>query len=254
MKESTFWKIFYAAIAGLVAAVLCLVFLVEPKKTEYDMIRAIIEDISDYRTEIESWGYQVSILPRLEEEPPEQGFKHYYWNHAGPVLVLTDKNGGNWCFYSGFDQYFTQLTRTDTVKPLYSDDEAVEANKTVDLQIFKRQIGKLALRENATISEAKPYYDVEVDLQIRAFSVETGEELSLWDGGRHHCYYCSGDFAEGWLGETSFVDMEKKARYADRSIKNEVGAERLAEYYRRGLELEDRLIQLYQNTIDLKNG
>ena len=246
MRETTFWKIFCAAIAGIMAAVLCLVYLAEPKKTEYDIIRAIIQDISDYRAEIESWGYQVSVLPRMEEEPPEQGFKHYYWNHTGQVLVLTDENGGNWCFYYGFDQYFTQLTGTGTVQPLYSDDEAAEANRTVDLQIFKRQIGKPPLRDNATISEAKPCYDVEVDLQIRAFSVETGEELSLSAGGRHGCYYCSGDFAVGWLGENSFVDMERKARYEDRSIKNEAGAEQLAEYYRQGLDLQDRLTQLYQ--------
>ena len=99
MKESTFCKIFCTTVVGVVVVVLCMVYLVEPEKTEYDIIQSIIENLPDYQAEIESWGYQVSVLHRIEEEPPEWSYKHYYWNHESQVLVLTDTSGGNWCFY-----------------------------------------------------------------------------------------------------------------------------------------------------------
>ena len=244
MKESTFWKIFCTAVVGVVVVVPCMVYLEEPKKTEYDIIQSIIENLPDYQAEIESWGYQVSVLHRIEEEPPEWSFKHYYWNHASQVLVLTDKSGGNWCFYYGFDQFFTQFTSVGMTKLRYSD-EVVEANKTVDLQIYKRNASKPPLRDNTKESRTQPYYDVAVYMQIWAYSAGNGEELSTYDGWLHSCHYCSGDFSEGWLGENSFVDMEKKARYANRIIKNEISEEQLLSYYRQGLDLQDRLMQLY---------
>lgn len=79
IKESTFWKIFCAGLAGFAAAVLCLTCLMEPgrEKTEYDIIQTIIEDIPAYRAEIEGWDYQVTILSRLKEEPLERGLKRY---------------------------------------------------------------------------------------------------------------------------------------------------------------------------------
>lgn len=246
MNESTFWKIYLITVVSIMVVGFCLVCLVEPKKTEtqYDVIQTIIEDLSTYQAEIESWGYQVSVLPRMEEEPPEQGYKHYYWNHAGPVLVLTDKDGGNWCFYYGFDQYFTQFSSTDSMK-VYKSDEMTEVNRTIDFQMTKRWIGNPPLRENKSDSDTIAYYDVEVKLHIQAEPVEDGMELD-WFNSHPHNFYCCNNFVDCSLGETSFVDMEKKTRSEDRAVKNEFSAEQLLGYYQQGLDLHDRLMQLYQ--------
>lgn len=248
MKESTFWKLFCAGLAGFVVAVLGLVCLMElgREETEYDIIQAIIEDISACQTEIEGWGYQVTVLPRIEEEPESHGLKHYYWNHAGPVLMLTDREGGNWCFYYGFDQYFTQFSDTCSM-PLYKSDGQTEVNRTVELQIAKRSIGKPSLRENTKEPGTDGYYDVEVSLQIQAEPLEPGKELD-WFNSHPHNFYCSNNFVESFLGETSFVDMEKKSRNEDRAIKREFSAEQLLRYYRQGLELQDKLAGLYLKT------
>lgn len=243
MKESTFWKIFCTAIVGVVVVVLCLVYLMEPKKTEYDIIQSIIENLPAYQAEIESWGYQVSVLPRMEEEPPEQGYKHYYWNHAGPVLILMDKNGGNWCFYYGFDQFFVQFSDTSSMK-VYKSEEMTEVDRTVVLQIEKRWIGDPPLRENTNEPDVTAYYDVEVELHIQADPLDQDKELD-WFNSRPHNYYCCNNFVDCSLGETSFVDMEKKTRNEDRAVKSEFSAEQLLSYYRQGLDLHDRLMQLY---------
>ena len=245
MKESTFWKRFCAGLAGFVVLVLCLACLMElgREETEYDIIQAIIEDISAYQAEIEGWGYQVTVLPRIEEEPQSRGLKHYYWNHASPVLMLTDREGGNWCFYYGFDQYFTQFSDTCSMA-LYRSDELTEVNRTVELQIIKRRIGSPALRENTREPDTDGYYDVEVSLQIQAEPLEPGKELD-WFNSHPHNFYCSNNFVESFLGETSFVDMEKKSRNEDRSIKQEFSAEQLLSYYRQGLDLQGKLVGLY---------
>ena len=249
MKESTFWKIFCSGLAGFVMVVLCLACLMElaQKETEYDIIQAIVEDIPVYQAEIEGWGYQVTILPRMEEEPRSQGLKHYYWNHASPVLMLTDRGGGNWCFYYGFDQYFTQYSDTRSMA-LYKSDGQTEVNRTVELQIAKRSIGRPPLRANTKQPGTDAYYDVEVSLEIQAEPIEPGKELD-WFNSHPHNFYCSNNFVESFLGETSFVDMEKKSRNEDRAIKREFSAEQLLRYYRQGLELQDKLAGLY-----LKNG
>ncbi len=245
MKESTFWKLFCVGLAGFVAVVLCLVWAMEltAEETEYDIIQAIIKDIPAYQAEIESWGYQVTVLPRMEEEPQSCGLKHYYWNHAGPVLILTDQEGGNWCFYYGFDQYFTQYSDTSSMA-LYESGELTEVNRTVELQIAKRWIGNPPLRGNTKEPGTDGYYDVEVSLEIQAEPIEPGKDLD-WFNSHPHNFYCSNNFVESFLGETSFVDMEKKSRNEDRAIKQEVSAKQLLHYYRQGLELQDKLVGLY---------
>lgn len=254
MKESAFWKILCAALAGFVVLAVCLVCLMElgREETEYDIIQAIIEDIPAYQAEIEGWGYQVAILPRMEEEPQSRGLKHYYWNHAGPVLMLTDREGGNWCFYYGFDQYFTRFSDTRSMA-LYESDELAEVNRTVELQIAKRSTGKPPLRENTKKPGTDGYYDVEVSLQIQAEPLEPGKELD-WFNSHPHNFYCSNNFVESFLGETSFVDMEKKSRNEDRAIKQEISAEQLLRYYRQGLELQDKLVGLYLKGLEDGGG
>lgn len=254
MREFAFWKLFCVGLAGFVAVVLCLVWAMEltAEETEYDIIQAIIEDIPDYQAEIESWGYQVTVLPRIEEEPQSRGLKHYYWNHAGPILMLTDQEGGNWYFYYGFDQYFTQYYDTSSMA-LYESGELTEVNRTVELQIAKRWSGDPPLRENTKEPGTDAYYDVEVSLEIQAEPIEPGKDLD-WFNSHPHNFYCSNNFVESFLGETSFVDMEKKSRNEDSAIKREISAEQLLHYYRQGLELQDKLVGLYLEGLEDGGG
>lgn len=161
--------------------------------------------------------------------------------------MLTDQEGGNWCFYYGFDQYFTQYSDTRSMA-LYKSGELTEVNRTVELQITKRSMGKPPLRENTKEPGTDAYYDVEVSLEIQAEPIEPGKALD-WFNSHPHNFYCSNNFVESFLGETSFVDMEKKSRNEDRAIKREISAEQLLHYYRQGLELQDKLVGFY-----LKNG
>ena len=185
----------------------------------------------------------MSVLPRMEEEPEDRGFLHYYLNHAGPVLMLTDKDGGNWFFYYGFDQYAAQFSDMDTMK-LWHSDETTEVSRTVDLQVAKRWIGEPPLRENTNEPDTTSYYDVEVKLDIQAEPLDRSIKLD-WFNSHPHNFYCCNNFVDCSLGETSFVDMEKKTRNEDRAVKKEISAEQLLEIYQQGLDLQDRLVQLY---------
>lgn len=49
------------------------------EETECEIVRTIIEDISAYQAEIEGWGYQVTILPRLEGELAADRFDEMFW-------------------------------------------------------------------------------------------------------------------------------------------------------------------------------
>ena len=64
---------------------------------ELNIIQSIIENIEVCQDEIESWGYQVSVLTP-EEKPEDEALQHYYRNYYQPVLVLTDADGGKYCF------------------------------------------------------------------------------------------------------------------------------------------------------------
>jgi len=236
------WKRLCAAVMCTLLAASCSACLPE-EETEYDIIQGMIENLEDYQAEIESWGYQVSVLPRMKEEPEDRGFLHYYLNHAGPVLMLTDKDGGNWFFYYGFDQYAAQFSDMDIMK-LWHSDETTEVSRTVDLQIAKRWIGEPPLRENTNEPDTTSYYDVEVKLHIQAEPLDRSIELD-WFNSHPHNFYCCNNFVDCSLGETSFVDMEKKTRNEDRAVKKEISAEQLLEIYQQGLDLQDRLVQLY---------
>lgn len=48
----------------LLMAVL-IIWQCKKQETEYSIIQAIIEELPHYQSEIESWGYEVSVLPKM---------------------------------------------------------------------------------------------------------------------------------------------------------------------------------------------
>lgn len=94
---------------------------------------------------IESWGYQVSVLPKMSGEPDHAGLMRYYLESAGLVLILEDQDGGMYCFYYGFDQYISERIYTENMQLLpvsqYDEKKYEDVLKTVRLK-FKREVEK----------------------------------------------------------------------------------------------------------------
>ncbi|HBA69335.1 MAG TPA: hypothetical protein DCZ40_08260 [Lachnospiraceae bacterium] len=218
------------------------------KETEYCITQAIIKELPDCQDEIKSWGYQASVLPKVTEEPDNAGFMRYYWKSAGPVLILEDQDGGMYCFYYGFDQYISERTCKENMMlfPVnqYAEKEYKNVLKTVRLQICKRNIKQEPLFENMSDADSKDHYDVSVCIEITAESLDDGKELSVFDGGFFETNYCSNNFEECrlWNG----IDPASANSYSDYNIKQEYSTEQLLEYYRQGLELQSRLVELYR--------
>ena len=64
---------------------------------EFNIIQSIIENLAVYQDEIESWGYQISVV-MPDEKPEDEVLQYYYRNYYQPLLVLTDADGGKYCF------------------------------------------------------------------------------------------------------------------------------------------------------------
>lgn len=241
------WKIFPLCLGMLLLATLFLIYKNKKQKTEYTIIHSIIERLSDYQEEIESWGYQVSVLPKMTEKPSDTKFMRYYWESVGPILVLTNQKGEIYCFYYGFDQILSERTYQAKMmrfpRSQYVKKEYEEVLKTIRLQISKRNIKQTPLYENMADTNSQDYYDMSVRIQIIAMSLENRSELSVYGGGVFETNYCSNNFKEcrWWAG----IDPTSANKYADDKIKQEYSAEQLLKYYRQGLELQNRLIELY---------
>ena len=97
--------------------------------------------------------------------------------------------------------------------------------------------------ENTADVDTKDRYDVSVLIEITAESLVDGNEVSVFGGGFFETNYCSNNFEECrlWNG----IDPASANRYSDQNIKQEYGAAQLLEYYRQGLELQSRLVELY---------
>ena len=67
-------------------------------------------------------------------------------------------------------------------------------------------------------------------------------------GGYSGTNYCSNNFVECrlWNG----IDPESANSYSDHNIKQEYSAAQLLEYYRKGLEIQGRLMELYRRRQD----
>ena len=241
------WIFPVLAIFLLIAAL--LLWQYKKQETEYSIIQAIIEELPNYQSEIESWGYEVSILPKMTGEPDNAGLMRYYWKSVGPVLILENQDGGMYCFHVGFDQYISESTYIENMMlaPViqYAEKEYEDVLKTVRLQICKGDIKQEPLFENTADADAKDRYDVSVCIEITAESLADGNEVSVFGGGFFETNYCSNNFEEcrWWTG----IDPASANNYSDQNIKQEYSAAQLLEYYRQGLELQSRLIELYHS-------
>ena len=92
MEEFKIRKTMYRKRTFFILAALLLIALViirqrNNQETGYSIIQAIIRELPDYRNEIESWGYKVSVLPKMTGEPDHPEFMRYYLEALGPVLI-----------------------------------------------------------------------------------------------------------------------------------------------------------------------
>lgn len=242
-KRKLFLMIFGVALAAL--AILLIVKLAWPSK-EYTAIQSIIENLSDYQTEIESWGYQVSVFdPMSGNMSKEDDFalSNYVDGVYDPVLILTDHAGGRWYFYHGFDQY-AQETQSMELTPLMGGGEEV-LNIITQLQLYKDRQNRPPLRENVAQLDTKDYYDVIVEMDVNGYSQETGKYALMENSGPYDTQYCSNNFEE--CRRFWGIDPERANRTADWYIKERFTSEQLLAFYHQGLTLQDRLMELYEH-------
>lgn len=177
MEKPIIRKSFYKKWIFLILVVLLLITVLiirqqKNQKTEYSIIQAIIEKLPNYQSELESWGYEASVLPKMSGEPDNAGFMRYYWKSVGPVLILENQDGGIYCFYVGFDQYISESTYIENMVLVpvsqYAEKEYEDVLKTVRLQICKGDIKQEPLFENTADADAKNRFDVSVCIEITA--------------------------------------------------------------------------------------
>lgn len=216
------------------------------RKYEFNIIQSIIENLAVYQDEIESWGYQVSVLT-FEEEPKDDALQYYYFNHCQPVLILSDTDGGRYFFYYGFDQYATETSYPSTMKLAFGSDEPVEVLKSVNLRLVKNHIYQAPFFENSFEVGTERYYDIEVEIYVEGSSLNTGDVVEAYGTGYYRTNYCSNNFVDSmYFAE---IDPTTKNIRADYRIKQEYSAEQLLAFYRQGLDLQERLIELYQQML-----
>ena len=212
---------------------------------EFNIIQSIIENLAAYQDEIESWGYQVSVLTP-KEKPEDEALQYYFRNYYQPVLVLTDTDGGKYCFCYGFDGYTSIVSYPGMAKR--TSDEYEEVLKTVRLELCKRNRHQAPFEENPNEVGTSAYYDISVDLDVEVFSIDEGK--TIWDESGFWCTnYCSNNFVDHMRFGLGEVEREENSRSADHYIKQEYSAEQLLAFYQQGLDLQKRLIELYQQML-----
>ncbi len=215
---------------------------------ELNVIQSIIENIAVYQDEIESWGYQMSVLTP-DEKPEDEALQYYYRNYYQPILVLTDADGGKYCFCYGFDGYTSVVSYTVMVER--TSGECEEALKTVRLELTKHNRYQAPFEENLNEVGVSAYYDILVEINVKTFSVDEGK--TIWNESGFWCTnYCSNNFVDCMRFGIGEVEREENSRSADCHIKQEYSAEQLLAFYRQGLDLQGRLIELYQSRISDK--
>ena len=230
----------------LVIVVLCQTLFLKPtKENELDIIQSMIENIEICQEDIESWGYQISIITPTREMK-NKSWEHYYrdyYHYNHPILVLTDADGGMYYFYFGFDGYASEVTNLAMVKELYGDEYA-EMRKTVRLDLYKGQYYQAPYWENPHDIGKVAYYDITVEIEI--IPVPVDDEVFIWDyfdSCFNYTNYCSNNFVDTMRFDVYM--REEKIHAADNNIKKEYSAEQLLEFYRQGLDLQERLFELY---------
>ncbi len=211
------------------------------KENELDVIQSMIENIELYQEDIEAWGYHVSVLP-IAEKSDNKALQRYYLDHYHhPILILTDAEGGMYCFYYGFDEYTSVVSYPDIVKEVGGEYEEVQ--KTVRLELYKSDLYQAPFLENPNKAGVRAYYDVEVEVDVETFSAEDGKEIWAWGNGIYSTYYCSNNFIEHM--RFNGLNPKENSRDEDYGIKQEYSAEQLLGFYRQGLDLQERLFALY---------
>ena len=236
-----------AIILYLIVAIVIIYQTLFPKFTkenELDIIQSIIENIEIYQEDIESWGYHVSVITPTRETKNKlwQHYYRYYYRYEHPILVLTDENGGMYYFYFGFDGYTSEVSYPAMVKGLYNDAYA-EMLKTVRLELYKNEYYQAPFWENPHDIGEVEYYDIIV--MVRIIPVPVDDEVFIWDylsSCYDFIYYCSNNFVDG---KCYGYKEEELTQTADSNIKKEYSAEQLLGFYRQGLDLQERLFELY---------
>jgi len=211
-------------------------------EASFNIIQSIIKNLAVYQDEIESWDYQVSVLT-LEEEPKDDALHHYYVNHCQPVLILSDADGGRYFFYYGFDQYTTETSYPSMMDLLFGASEPVEVLKSVKLRLTKNRIYQAPYFENTSEIGTEPYYDMEVEIYVEGVSFHTSDAVDAYGTGYYRTNYCSNNFVDGMY--FTEIDPSTKHIRADYRIKQVYSAEQLLSFYQQGLDLQERLIELY---------
>lgn len=220
------------------------------EENELQIIQSIIEELSVYQDEIESWGYQVSVLT-IKEKPEDEALQYYFRNYYQPVLVLTDTDGGKYCFCYGFDGYTSVVSYTSMVERTSGEYE--EVLKKVRLELAKRNRYQAPFKENLNEVGVSAYYDIVVELNVKALSVDEGK--TIWDKSGFWCTnYCSNNFVDCMRFGLGEVDTEENSRSADCHIKQEYSAKQLLEFYQRGITLQEQLFELYYVNAEVSNG
>ena len=240
--------IFVLLMAAIITAGIYVAKRDEQRMTEwryeFNIIQSIIENLAVYQDEIESWGYQISVV-MPDEKPEDEALQYYYRNYYQPLLVLTDADGGKYCFCYGFDGYTSRVSYTSMVEQTSGEYE--EVLKTVRLELAKRNRCQTPFEENLNEVGVSAYYDILVELNVKTFSVDEGK--TIWDKSGFWCTnYCSNNFVDCMRFGLGEVDTEGNSRSAARHIKQEYSAEQLLAFYQQGLNLQKRLIELYQVT------
>lgn len=204
------------------------------RRASFEAVQAVIASLPDRQAEIEGWGYEVSVLPKIEEEPEyDDPLLRYYWHANAPVLVLTNKNGGRYFFYYGFDQYAEKVSRPGEAK-LYSTKETAAVRREIQLEMSKNDIYAPPLRESDS-------YDVEVEVTVDCFDPDSGEELFVQETHFLWGDYCSSRFTDCEVGAA-----KSKTVKVDNFIKRWYSTEELLAFYQQGLLLEEKLFALNQ--------
>ena len=160
-------------------------------------------------------------------------------------LILTDADGGKYCFCYGFDGYTSIVSYTSMAEQTSGEYE--EELKTVRLELAKRNRHQAPFEENPNEVGTSAYYDISVSFHVRAVSVDDGKTLyGNNESGFWYTNYCSNNFVDHMHFGLGEIEAEENSRSADRSIKREYSAEQLLAFYQQGLDLQERLIELYQ--------
>lgn len=232
------------AMGGLtVLAVILLILKLTWNSKEYTAVQSIIENLSNYQNEIESWGYQVNVFdPISGNMSKEDDFAliNYVEGVFDPVLILTDQNGGRWYFYNGFDQY-AQETESIELKPLWGREEDMVRVAT-QFQLFKDCLNRPPMEENNARPDERAYYDVQVHLNVSYYTLETGERISGSEADLSFTNYSSNNFEE--CKHFGGVDPSGLNYDSDREIKKRFTAEQLLAFYQQGLTLQNKLMAL----------